>query len=118
MRLLPRSIGVAVTALVLAAGAAGACDQALATSSEASRAGADPRLQIDRGIVVAVRARTILLRELDGVTVRLLVGPRTRVLVDGDAASLAAIRRGFVAVVYHQGRRPARLIEAYDTGSS
>ena len=86
----------------------------MATLSLAGTAAAAPRApQIDRGIVQSVSADQIVLRELDGSTAALAVGPATRVLVNGLPATLADVEPGFVARVTHDGQAPARAVLAF-----
>jgi hypothetical protein len=68
---------------------------------------------IDRGVVQSVSPSRIVLRELDGSTVAIAVGARTRVLLNGLPATLSDIQPGFVAGVTHNGSDPARLIRAF-----
>jgi hypothetical protein len=68
---------------------------------------------VDRGLVVRVRPRAIVLRELDGSRVRIAVSPRTVVVLDGRPATLAELKRGDVAYVVHLGARPAVRIRAF-----
>jgi hypothetical protein len=70
-------------------------------------------LVIDRGVVQSVSATRIVLRELDGSTVEIAVGPSTRVLLNGQPAGLLDIQPGFVAAVGHDGAAPARVIRAF-----
>lgn len=80
----------------------------------AGTAGATTRtLGIDRGVVQSVSATRIVLRELDGNTVSIPVGPGTLVLVNGLDATLEDVQPGFVAAVAHRGSGPARLIRAW-----
>ena len=86
----------------------------LATISLAGTATAAPGgLTIDRGVVQSVSPSRIVLRELDGSTVGIAVGPRTRVLLNGLPAVLSDVRPGFVAAVAHDGSAPARVIRAF-----
>jgi hypothetical protein len=67
-----------------------------------------------QGIVQSVLPKAIVLRELDGSTVRVLVGPSTRVFVDGKRATLHDIRRGFVATATWTAGKPARVLQAFN----
>jgi len=78
------------------------------TASAASAA-----VTIDRGVVQSVSPTQIVLRELDGSSVALAVGPTTRVLLNGLPAQLGEIQPGFVAAVTHNGARPARVVRAF-----
>jgi hypothetical protein len=85
-----------------------------AALSLAGTASAAPReLTIDRGVVQSVSASRIVLRELDGSTVAISVGTRTRVLLNGLPAMLSDIQPGVVAAVAHNGSDPARVIRAF-----
>jgi hypothetical protein len=70
-------------------------------------------LTVDRGVVQSVSQTQIVLRELDGSSVSLAVGPDTRILLNGLPAQLGDIEPGFVAAVTHNGARPARVIRAF-----
>jgi hypothetical protein len=92
---------VSLIALVFALALAG-------TATAATR-----ELRVDRGVVQSVSSAQIVLRELDGSTIAIPVGPRTRVLLNGQPATLGDIRPGFVAGVTHNGSTPARVIRAF-----
>jgi len=67
---------------------------------------------VERGIVQSVAPAAIVLRALDGTEVTVAVGPATRVRLNGRAATLAMVRRGFVAeAVTASG--PALVIRAF-----
>ncbi len=70
-------------------------------------------LQIDRGVVQTISLSRITLRELDGSTVSIAVGPSTRVRLNGLPAAIADIEPGFVAAVAHDGAAPALAIRAF-----
>jgi hypothetical protein len=61
------------------------------------------------GIVQSVSAKAIVLRQLDGSTVGVPVGPGTHVFVNGKNASLRDVKRGFVASVTLKPGKPATL---------
>lgn len=67
-----------------------------------------------KGIVQSVSPRAIVLRELDGSTVRIPVALSTRVFVDGRLATLQNIKRGFVATVTWTAGKPARVLQAFN----
>jgi hypothetical protein len=67
-----------------------------------------------KGIVQSVSPKAIVLRELDGSTVRVPVAPSTRVFVDGRRATLLDIRRGFVATATGTAGKPARVLQAFN----
>ena len=90
-----------LAALVVALSLAG-------TATAASR-----ELTIDRGVVQSISSTRIVLRELDGSTIAIAAGLRTRVLLNGLPAALSDIRPGYVAAVSHDGSAPARMIRAF-----
>jgi hypothetical protein len=69
---------------------------ACAALGVASAASAADRL-VERGIVQSADRSGIVLRALDGTEITVVVGPETRFRLNGRAASLVDIRRGFVA---------------------
>ena len=69
-------------------------------------------LVLDRGIVQSVSSNQVVLRALDGSTITINVGPRTRVFLNDSAASLSAIQPGYVAGALHDGSRPAVYVRA------
>jgi hypothetical protein len=91
-------------ALVLAAVCAALV--AAAPSSAAGRV-------VERGIVQSVGPATVVLRALDGTEVTVAVGPATRVRLNGRAATLAMVRRGFVAEAVTLRRGRALVIRAF-----
>jgi hypothetical protein len=91
-------------ALVLAAACAALV--AAAPSAAAGRV-------VERGIVQSVTPAEIVLRALDGTEVTVAVGPATRVRLNGRAATLALVRRGFVAEAVSAGDGPAVVIRAF-----
>ncbi len=70
-------------------------------------------LEVDRGIVQSVSGSELVLRQLDGGTVVLAVGPATGVRVNGLPATLADVLPGFVAAVAHDGDAPALSVRAF-----
>jgi hypothetical protein len=67
-----------------------------------------------KGIVQSVSAQAIVLRELDGSTVRVPVASSTHVFVDGKRASLRDVKAGFVASAAWRAGKPARVLHAFD----
>jgi hypothetical protein len=53
---------------------------------------------VEVGAVRSVSGREIVVTRGDGGTVRLRVGPKTRVLLDGGPATLSSVKAGFVVV--------------------
>ena len=72
------------------------------------------RADARKGIVQSVSPKAIVLRELDGSTVRVPVGRGTRVFVDGKRAALRNVRAGFVASATWAAGRPARVFHAFN----
>src|SRR4051812_27727704 len=66
-----------------------------------------------RGIVQSVSAHSLDVRTLDGATLTVRVDGRTRVTVNGRRAVLAAVARGFVAVVKFDDRGAAREVQVF-----
>lgn len=67
-----------------------------------------------KGIVQSVSAQAIVLRELDGSTVRVPVASSTHVFVDGKRASLRDVKAGFVASAAWKAGKSARVLHAFD----
>ena len=66
----------------------------------------------DRGRVTAVDASSLTLKERDGSIVTIQVAPDAQVRVNGRAASLARIRRGYSAMTVGIDGAPARRVQA------
>lgn len=66
------------------------------------------------GIVQSASARAVVLKKLDGSTVRVPVDAKTRVLVDGKPASLRAVKPGFVAVAKWKAGKATKELQAFD----
>jgi hypothetical protein len=73
----------------------------------------DDGLRDERGIVQTVGAKWLELRTLDGAIVSIRADGHTRVTVNRRRASLADVRRGFVAVVRIDSRGVARDVQAF-----
>ncbi len=67
-----------------------------------------------QGIVQSVSARAVVLKELDGSTLRVPVDAKTRVLIDGKPASLRAVKPGFVAVANWKAGKATQELQAFD----
>jgi hypothetical protein len=104
------SCTAAAAVLVALAAVALAGPSVAEAAAPAKPAKAGPR----KGIVQSVSPRAIVLRELDGSTIRVQVAPSTRVFVDGKRATLHDIRRGFVATVTGTAGKPARVLQAFN----
>jgi len=97
MRLRLSLLSVCLLGALLAAGAASA---------------RNVNLVLDRGIVQSVSATQVVLRALDGSTITITVGPKTRVFLNETPAPLSAIQPGYVAGALHDGARPAVYVRA------
>src|SRR5262245_41036903 len=86
---------LALALAVAATPAWGASGGAHARSSKLVAARLGP-IRTGNGIVQAVRAHAVVVRQLDGRTVVVPVGPRTVVTVNGANAGLAEVQPGFV----------------------
>ena len=82
--------------------------------AEAATFAKPARADARKGIVQSVSPKAIVLRELDGSTVRVPVGRGTRVFVDGKRAALRNVRAGFVASATWAAGRPARVFHAFN----
>ncbi|MGZ4439162.1 MAG: hypothetical protein ACXVZN_02165 [Gaiellaceae bacterium] len=74
-------------------------------------------LVVDKGIVQSVSASQVVLRGLDGRTITITVGPKTRVFLNDSPAPLSAIQPGYVAGALHDGGRPAVYVRAVGRAS-
>jgi hypothetical protein len=101
---------VAVTVGLAAVVLAGPSLAHAATFAKPAHAKAGAR----EGIVQSVSAKAIVLKELDGRTVRIPVALSTHVFVDGKRASLRDVRAGFVASVAWNTGKSARVLQAFD----
>ena len=99
----------AAAAVLVALGAV-----ALAGPSVAEAAAPAKPAKAGARIVQSVSPRAIVLRELDGSTVRIPVALSTRVFVDGRLATLQNIKRGFVATATWTAGKPARVLQAFN----
>jgi hypothetical protein len=84
----------------------------------AARGPGNAKAGAGKGIVQSVSATAIVLRELDGSTVRVPVALSTHVFVNGLRASLRDVRAGFVASAVWKAGRPARVLQAFDLSGS
>lgn len=111
------AIAALLAAAALAAGSAAAAPGG-AGAAKPGRAAVQAKLLrasgSGTGIVQAVRARRVVVRALDGSIVRVPVGPRTRVFVNGVRAALADVKPGFVAVFDGPALGAARVLRAVD----
>jgi len=70
-------------------------------------------LVLDRGRVTATSAQSLTIREQDGNSVQVDVGPATQVLVDGRPGQLTDIRRGVIAVTERVDGGAARSVRVH-----
>jgi hypothetical protein len=121
-----RGVGVSA-ALIAAAALAFAAGPAWGASGGAAAGKAGPtKLNAARpgplvkgtGIAQAVSAHAVVVRQLDGSTVRVPVGPRTAVFVDGVRSSLDQVKPGFVVSFAVRLGRPAIEVRARSIASS
>lgn len=75
-------------------------------------AGAPANPSVVRGIVQSVSSDELVVRALDGSTIRVAIAANTRVRVNDKPASILAIQPGFVVVVAQHGHAPLA-IDAY-----
>jgi hypothetical protein len=68
--------------------------------------------QTVQGVVQAVVAGAVVLRELDGSSVRVPVSPKTRVFVDGKRALLGDVEAGYVVIASWKARNPTSDLQA------
>src|SRR5207253_507398 len=68
--------------------------------------------RVDRGTVVSVAARTVILAEPDGTTVSIPVAPSARIRLNGVRVPLRMLKRGFAAETIRDGGAPAQIVDA------
>lgn len=67
--------------------------------------------RIDRGVITAVAAGTLTIREADGTSVSVPVDPAARVQGPLRFATVAKLRPRLRVVLYHQANAPAELVQ-------
>ena len=102
---------LALALAVAATPAWGASGGAHARSSKLVAARPGP-VRTGNGIVQAVRPHSVVVRQLDGRTIVVGVGPRTVVTVNGASAGLADVQPGFVVTFKARAGRPAIALRA------
>jgi hypothetical protein len=70
-------------------------------------------LVLDRGRVTAVSSTSLTVREQDGNSVQVALGPTTQVVVDGRPGQLSDIRRGVVAATQQIDGGAARQVRVH-----
>jgi hypothetical protein len=69
-----------------------------------------------RGIVQSASSTIVVVKELDGTTVRIPVAQSTHVFLDGKRATLDAVRAGLVAIASWKGR--AGTLQVFDASAT
>jgi len=113
------AVGSALLAAAFASTAAPAAVAGPGIGAEASKPpaglhGADRPGEIRRGIVQALSAKAVTLKELDGTTLSVAVDAKTHVFVDGKPASLRDVEPGFAAIAKVKAGRPALELRTFD----
>lgn len=80
----------------------------------AGRPPADRPSVTRRGIVQALSAKAITLKELDGTTLSVSVDAKTRVFINGKPALLREVKPGFAAIAKGKAGKPARELRTFD----
>jgi hypothetical protein len=70
-----------------------------------------------RGIVQSASSKIVVVRELDGTTVRIPVGHSTHVFLDGKRATLGDVRAGLVAIASWKGNA-AGTLQVFDAAAT
>ena len=71
-----------------------------------------------RGIVQSLAAKNVVVKELDGTTVRIPVAQSTRVFLDGKRATLGDARAGLVAISSWKAGKPAQRLQLFDSSAT
>jgi hypothetical protein len=71
-----------------------------------------------RGIVQSLTANTVLVKELDGTSVEIPVGPSTHVFVNGRLATLDAVRPGLVATASWKAGKAATKLQLFGASAT
>jgi hypothetical protein len=121
------AVGVLVAAAALAAAPGGAAADARTSARPGAVSPDKPAKLADRaaklpgparseqaaqGVVQSVLASAVVLKELDGSSVRVPVSPKTRVFVDGKRALLGNVEAGFVVIASWKGGKPTAELQA------
>jgi hypothetical protein len=77
-------------------------------------AGTEHHIRIDRGTVGAVSSTGVVLKELDGSSVTVPIGGDTRIVVNGQEASISDVKEGYVGLAMRDGDQPARVLRVHD----
>jgi hypothetical protein len=112
--------GIAILAAVFASTAESAVVpgsarvSAGASGPPAGRPPADRPSVTRRGIIQALSAKAITLKELDGTTLSVSVDAKTRVFINGKRALLREVKPGFAAIAKGKAGEPARELRTFD----
>ena len=104
---------LALAFMLAASPAWGASGGASSRSHQLNAARLEPA-RTGTGIVQAVRPHAVIVRQLDGRTLRVPVGPNTAVFVNGVRSSLSAVQPGFVVTFTARLIGPALKLRASD----
>jgi hypothetical protein len=78
-------------------------------------AGTEHHIRIDRGTVEVVSSTRVVLKELDGSSVTIPIDSGTRIVVDGQEASISDVKEGYVGLAMRDGDNPARVLRVHDS---
>src|SRR5262245_5541788 len=71
-----------------------------------------------RGIVQSTTATVVLVKELDGTSVEIPIGPSTHFFLDGKRATLATVRPGRVAMASWKAGKAAMKLQVFDASAT
>ena len=71
-----------------------------------------------RGIVQSASAKVVVVKELDGTTVRIPVGQSTHVFLDGKRATLGDVHAGLVAIASWKGDQATGRLQIFDASAT
>jgi hypothetical protein len=72
--------------------------------------------RIDRGVITAVSATSITLKEKDSTSVTIPVDPNARIQGSSRYSSVLQLKRRLRVVVYHQANLPAEVVQVEGVG--
>jgi hypothetical protein len=71
-----------------------------------------------RGIVQSLASKAVVVKELDGTTVRIPVAQSTHVFFDGKRATLGDVRPGLVAIASWKANKAAEKLQIFDASAT
>jgi len=71
-----------------------------------------------RGIVQAVAAKAVVVKELDGTTIRVPVAQSTHVFFDGKRSTLDDVQPGLVAIASWKANKPTARLQIFDASAT